>query len=283
MALLEGVAWEEAINSRRSVRSYDMREVERETMATLKRFEPGLFAPFEHDVTIRFFKATPGRRLYNTMLATPPDGAAFFASTDVRSISASGFVGELFILYATSLGLATCWFGHYSLRELERIMPHLDSEASLPKPAWGYGVGTLPGRRAICITPLGYFQPKGLRLLDRLTQSVMSNRRKPLAALIDGASEESLDPDVLYALDLARKAPSGANSQHWRFLVEPGKHSVSIAMPAGYKHIKWEHPDVDVGACACHFWLGLCLKRISSRVSLSSEEGRAVWRFEIGK
>ncbi|RJX28867.1 MAG: hypothetical protein C4554_01990 [Dethiobacter sp.] len=27
-------------------------------------------------------------------------------------------MGEMLILYATSLGLATCWFGHYTLAEL---------------------------------------------------------------------------------------------------------------------------------------------------------------------
>ncbi|MEN6378693.1 MAG: hypothetical protein ABFD15_03825 [Methanofastidiosum sp.] len=34
---------------------------------------------------------------------------AFIADTDIPSISTAGFVGEMVILYATSLKLATCW------------------------------------------------------------------------------------------------------------------------------------------------------------------------------
>ncbi|MEW5921757.1 MAG: hypothetical protein AB1796_12595 [Bacillota bacterium] len=51
-------------------------------------------------------------------------------------------------------------------------------------------------------------------------------------------------------------------------------------MPVGYKHFKWEHPDVDIGICACHFWLGLLLQNVDCRVSVNQEQGRAVWRFE---
>jgi len=52
-------------------------------------------------------------------------------------------------------------------------------------------------------------------------------------------------------------------------------------MPIGYKHIKWEHPDVDLGICACHFWRGLVMKNIDCKVPLSEEQGHAVWKFEI--
>jgi nitroreductase len=186
------------------------------------------------------------------------------------------------ILYATSLGISTCWYGHYTLEELERIMPHLGNNKNLDNPKWGYGKGVVEGERAICISPLGYWKKEGLRLTDRITGSFMSYKRKEIDALLDGEiKEESLAPEILYALDLARKAPSGANSQHWRFKVSSDLKTISIAMPVGYKHIKWEHPDVDIGICACHFWLGLMGKDIKSKVSVNEEEGRAIWRFEI--
>ena len=101
------------------------------------------------------------------------------------------------------------------------------------------------------------------------------------ALLENGVKEEDLPPEILYAFDLARKAPSAANSQHWRFTVSTDFKTISIAAPVGYKHLKWEHPDVDLGICACHFWLGLMMKNISCKVSLTEEQGRAVWKFEI--
>jgi len=277
-----GVDWETAIHTRRSTRSFELRPVAEETFSRLKGFVAEMEVPFEHDVRVRFFKADPGRRLYNNLKVAPPDNAAFIAETDIPSISAAGFVGEMVVLYATGLGLSSCWFGHYSLAELERAMPHLGSYATLPMPEWGYGAGVMQGERAICATPLGYWKREGARLLDRMQRSFMSYRRKPVSALLEGdVAVENLSSEILYALDLARKAPSALNSQHWRFTVAPDSKTVSIAMPVGYRHPKWEHPDVDIGICACHFWLGLAMKGINPAVSFAEEQGRVVWRFRV--
>ncbi|KYC44426.1 MAG: Nitroreductase family protein [Candidatus Methanofastidiosum methylothiophilum] len=278
--MLDKIDWESAINVRRSVRSYEMREVDKDSMDKLRDFINNMKAPFAHDTKIRFFKANSDKKLYSTF-NSPPDGMAFISNTNIESISKVGFIGEMIILYATSLGLSTCWYGHYSIEELERIMPHLGNNKNFDSPKWGYGKGVVEGERAICISPLGYWKKEGLRLTDRVTGSLMSYKRKDINELLEGITKESLTPELLYALDLARKAPSGANSQHWRFKISSDLKTVSIAMPVGYKHIKWEHPDVDIGICACHFWLGLMMKNIECKVSLIEEKGRAVWKFQI--
>lgn len=279
---MNGIDWETAINTRRSTRSFEMRPVEDNTMTLLKNFAQEMKVPFQHDVKIRFFKADSSRILYNSRRAPPPDHVAFMASTDLLSTSTAGFIGEMLILYAQSLGLATCWYGHYSLVELERVMQHLGTYAELPIPRWGYGKGVVSGERAICISPVGYWRKEGLRLYDRMTGTLMSYKRKPVGALLEGGiREENLPPEILYALDLARKAPSAANSQFWRFTISPDFKTVSIAMPVGYQHFKWEHPNVDIGICACHFWLGLGLKNAGCNVILTEEEARAVWRFTL--
>lgn len=279
--MIQNIDWEKAINIRRSTRSFEMRPLEQPKMDLLQRFIGSFQVPFEHDVKIRMFKSNPDRKLY-TVFSAPPDGAAFLACTDVCSISKAGFVGEMLVLYATGMGVATCWYGHYTLAELERIMPHLGEYAALSLPKWGYGKDEVEGERAICVTPLGYWRNEGVRLTDRMQESFFSFKRKPVGAFLeDGISEESLPSEILYAFDLARKAPSAANKQHWRFAVSPDYKTISIAMPVGYKHFKWEHPDVDIGICACHFWLGLVMKNVDCRVSLREEQGRAVWRFEF--
>jgi len=278
---MKSIDWEAAINIRRSSRSFEMRSVEEEKINLIKSFIKDMKVPFEHNVETRIFKANPDKKLF-TVFSSPPDGAAFISETDICSISSSGFVGEMLILYATSLGLATCWYGHYTLAELERIMPHLEENGGLSNPRWGYGTGVVQGRRAICITPLGYWNTQGLRFFDRMQQSLISYKRKPVGALLEeGISEETLPSELLYAFDLARKAPSAANSQHWRFGVSADLKIITITMPVGYKHIKWEHPNVDLGICACHFWLGLVMKKIDCKVSVFEEQGRAIWRFDI--
>jgi nitroreductase len=271
--------WAGAIERRRSTRSYAMRPVDEEKMRLLRSFLDGMRLPVSEKVAVRLFKANPDKKLYMVFDA-PPDNMAFLARTDLASISAAGFAGEIAILYAESLGLATCWYGHYESAELERVMPHLGG--ATPSVKWGYGKGAAEGVRAICVTPLGYWQREGVRLFDRVQEKLISHKRKPLEALLEGGvTPEGLSPEVRFALDLARLAPSAANSQHWRFHVGANGKAVSIAMPVGYRHIKWEHPDVDVGICASHFWLGLQMKNVECAVSLAEEEGRAVWRFEL--
>jgi nitroreductase len=278
--MLENIDWIGAIEARRSTRSYEMRPVETDKMDRLRAFADGLDLPFSQKVEARFFTANLDRKLY-MVYSSPPDNMAFVADTDVLSISAAGFVGELAILYATSLGLATCWYGHYDLAELERTMPHLGVHARESNPRWGYGKEAVEGARAICVTPLGYWKQEGVRLFDRVQETLVIHKRKPLAELTEGALD-ALPEAVRDALNLARLAPSAANSQHWRFHVDSDGGAVTIAMPEGYRHVKWEHPDVDIGICASHFWLGLTIKQVAFQLSLTEEQGRAVWRFALG-
>ena len=279
--MMRNINWENAINTRRSTRSFDMSPVEESKMVLLQKYIEEIEIPIKHNVKIRLFKANPDKKLY-TVFASPPDNMALITNTDTCSISIAGFVGEILILYATNLGLATCWYGHYTLAELERVMPHLGAYAALPNPKWGYGKNEVEGERVICISPFGYWKQQGVRLVDRIQTSFFSHKRKPIGELMENRiGEENLPEEILYALDLARKAPSGANSQHWRFAISPDFKTITIAMPVGYKHVKWEHPNVDVGICACHFWLGLTMKNIDCKVSLNADQGRAVWRFDI--
>jgi nitroreductase len=278
---LEQTDWEAAINSRRSTRSFEIQPVEELISNQLDQFIEHIKFPFDHGATIKRFKANPDKKLY-TIFNAPPDNLAFISHTDICSISKTGFVGEMIILYATSLGLATCWYGHYNLAELERVFPHLGLYAQQPLPRWGYGAGQVEGERVICITPIGYWEEKGLRLIDRMQTTLFSHRRKAIDQLLAGNSKNlDLPPHIAFALDLARKAPSGANSQHWRFSISPDYKTITVAMPEGYKHVKWEHPNVDIGICACHFWLGLKLLKIDCNINVTEEQGRAIWRFEL--
>lgn len=274
--------WDEAINKRRSCRSFEMRAVTDQTMSKLKDFTGNIPAPFSHDVEIRFFTAEAGRALSNNLRNPPPDGMGFIAGTDLLSVAKTGFVGELAILYATGLGLSTCWYGHYLLPEVERIMPHLGEYKNDPHPHYGYAKGEVEGKRAICITPIGYWEQKGARLIDRMTMNLMSFKRKPLVELMENnQNPETLLDHLRYALDLARKAPSGANSQHWRFSVSDDCKTVTIAKPVGYQHIKWEHCEVDVGICACHFWIGLQIQGIKCELDAEENQDRIMWKFKL--
>ncbi len=271
------------IDARRSARNYQMISVDRVVMDTIKDFAREIPVPFNHNVEIRFFHADPTKLLY-PLMKSPPDNIAFLAETDIISISKVGFVGEMLILYAQSRGLCTCWYGHYKLAELERLMPHLHSPDQLREAnmGFGYSKGETEGIRAICITPLGYYENSGFRLMDRITKKIISHKRKEIIELLENRDDFShLADDVLYALDLGRKAPSAANSQMWRFGFEDDFRTITIAMPQGYQHFKWEHPNVDIGICACHVWLGLIDRGYNPKVTVNEDCGRAIWKLSI--
>ncbi len=271
------------IDSRRSARSYKMISVDKEVIELTKHFAQSMSIPFNHNVEIKFFHADPTKVLY-PLMASPPDNIAFVAETDIISISKVGFIGELLILFAQNIGISTCWYGHYRLSELERLMPHLQFADHLKESNMGYGysIGITTGRRAICITPFGYYEDNGLRLMDRIMKRTVSFKRKKIEDLLENPNDyHKLPDDVLYALDLGRKAPSAANSQMWRFAFEDNFKTITIAMPVGYKHFKWEHPNVDIGICACHIWLGLIDKGYNPNVTVNEDSGRAVWRLSI--
>lgn len=271
------------IDSRRSARSYKMIPVKQDVMDAVTAFAGALPVPFEHDTEICFFRAGPTKTLY-PLMQSPPDNIAFLSKTDPISITKVGFAGELLILFAQSLGLSTCWYGHYNLAELERLMPHLQSPEQLKEAnmGFGYSKGAPEGTRAICISPLGYYEDGGLRLMDRITKKTVSHKRKDIVELLENPEDFShLTEDVLYALDLGRKAPSAANSQMWKFGLEDSYKTITVAMPRGYRHFKWEHPNVDIGICACHVWLGLIDRGCSPKVMVTDDFGRAVWRLSI--
>lgn len=273
------------IDNRRSVRSFKTDALKPEVLAILSEFSKNVRSPFACDTEIRFFKAEPTKELYKTFHA-PADNVAFLSKTDSVSIGKTGFIGELVILLAANLGVSTCWYGHYNLSELERLMPHLQNPYRLkdaPR-GCGYSKGITDGVRAICISPLGYYEPKGLRLMDRITKNVFSFKRKETKDLLENPEDMThLSDDLIYALDLARKAPSAANSQMWRFSFGNDYKSITVSMPLGYRHFKWEHPNVDIGICASHIWLALIDRGLVPSVEVYEDQGRAVFSINTIK
>lgn len=271
------------IDSRRSTRSYKMTIVDADIIDSIKDFAKSMAVPFEHNVGIKFFHSDPTKTLYMTM-KSPMHNIAFMAETDFISISKVGFIGEFLILFAQSKGLSTCWYGHYKIAELERLMPHLQSAAQLKESnmGFGYSKGVTTGTRAICVTPLGYHEEGGLRLMDRIMEKSVSFKRKEIKDLLENSNDfNKLSEDILYALDLGRKAPSALNSQMWTFAFEDDFKTIIVAMPIGYQHLKWEHPNIDIGICACHIWLGLIDKGYNPNVTVTEDSGRAIWRLSI--
>ncbi len=271
-----------AIPLRKSVRTFEAGPLPAATVDALRRFTQETAMPFDHQTRFVFFQAQPGKKLYNNGL-NPADNMAMLAQTDLLSISKAGFVGEVAMLFAVSKGLSTCWFGHYKLSELGRYVPGIASPEQIKTSTlgYGYGKGVDVGERAICCMPFGHRDAQTKRFVDYVAGK-NGARRKPLEQLMELPEKvAALSAPVRAALELARLAPSAANSQFWRFGVSDDGKTVTVAKPVGYKHFKWEHPDVDIGMCAAHLWLGLAGQGLSPEVSARLDQDRVLWSFSV--
>lgn len=276
-----------AAHNRHSIRNFLPEALPAETLTELDHFLAHLEVPFDHETEIRRFQAEPGKKLYNNGI-NAPDNLAILAQTDLVSISKAGFCGQLAVLKLTSMGVNTCWFGHYKVQELAKyIGMELATPERIKETTWrmgyGYGKGTMVdvGERAICCIACGYANPEAKRLVDKVA-SKNGIGRKPLEELMEDRSALSdLPESIVNALNEARLAPSAANSQMWRFGIRDHGATITVAKPVGYKHFKWEHPDVDIGICASHLWLALQKEGYTPKVEVRQEEDRAMWLFHI--
>jgi len=273
-----------AIPERHSTRTFLPTQLSDEEVSHVSDFVQGLALPFESGTEFRFFKALPGKGLYNNGIA-PVNNIALVAETDLVSVSKAGFVGELVMLYATSCGLSTCWFGHYKLAGLGKYIDGIATKERLKESTFGYGYGNHQdvGKRVICCIPFGRGDDASKRIIDRIMGKLRA-KRKPISELLEKNTVLSDIPsDIIEVLDSARLAPSAGNSQMWRFGYDKNTKVLTVAKPIGYKHFKWEHSDVDIGICAAHIWLGLVNKGYEPKIKTEQSEDRAFWSFEISE
>ena len=272
----------ESIPLRHSTRAFLPEPLPKELPERILEFFAGLELPFEHNVRIELFRAEPGRKLYNNGV-NPVTNLAFFAQTDLLSVAKMGFVGELVMLYAVSLGLSTCWFGHYKLAAVGKYIDGIASAERIRESTMGYGYGKQidVGERVICCMPFGFKNDQTKRLVDFVAGKNGANR-KPLAELLEKpALIGSIPAEIKQTLEVAKLAPSAANSQMWRFGFSDDFKAITVAKPVGYKHFKWEHPDADVGMCAAHVWLALLENGRVPKVDIKIDADRAFWSFNF--
>lgn len=158
-----------------------------------------------------------------------------------------GFRMEQMILYATQMGLGTCWIGGmFSEKRISEFM------------------GLTKGERIIALTPLGY---PDRSLLGKAAHDVIElgvvnfGRRKSLPEIAFnttwGTPLQSDDNELIEALDCARMAPSWANTQPWRFIVYEREVMAVGNTKVRYSNIRQgkHYYRLDVGIAMAHFFL----------------------------
>jgi hypothetical protein len=236
------------IQRRYSCRTYADRPIE----ASLRQRLEGFLArsePSPFGTTARFvlIAATPEdpqalRGLGTYGFVKRPAGYVVAAvKSGQRDMEDLGYLMEHIVLYATDLGLGTCWLGgaFTQSRFADRIALH--ASESLPAVI---AVGHIAG------------QPRWVDRLMRL--GVGSDERKPWKALFferTFATPLSHETSGVYTvpLDMVRAAPSASNRQPWRIVRDDARwHFYLQRTPtSGKPHLQ----RLDIGIAMCHWAL----------------------------
>jgi nitroreductase len=242
----------DVIRRRVSCRSFDGRPLENNMKETLRTFfRENTRGPFGNALRFELIDLTEAERAELKSLGTYGviKGASLFIAGAVvkgaRAMEDYGFGMERNILFATTLGLGTCWLG-----------------GTLNRAGFARKIALTPDEQMPAITPVGYPAEKR-SLTDRAFRFMAkSDRRKPWAELFfDGRPGNPLAKENAgaqgEALEAVRIGPSASNRQPWRIVCEGTSCHFFLARTPGYDKMLGEIrlQEVDMGIALCHFEL----------------------------
>lgn len=234
---------ETLVRSRRSVRTYDSREVSAQDLEQLTAFMEQTDNPYGIPVTFALLNAKKQGLKCPVVSGTDLYVGAKVPRTP-HAEEAFGYSFELLVLYAQSLGIGTVWIG-----------------GTMDRAAFTRAMALGEGERMPCVSPLGYPAEKMSLRETVMRKAVKADARLPFEELFfDGTfsnplTEEKADK-LAKALEMVRLAPSAVNKQPWRVVMQGNavhfylKHSKGFVSDA-----VGDMQKIDLGIALCHFAL----------------------------
>lgn len=247
---LFGTSITEIINKRLSVRTYLAQPLSPETKEMMRGFFSNQRGPFGGNVRFNLIESDLARKGSNAKLGTYGviRGASNYIVAVVekadRDLEDFGYSLEKVILYATSLGLGTCWLGGtFKKSEFGKAIVQKDHEI-------------LP-----CITPIGYPSSRRSLIDSAMRFTAGSKNRKEWEDLFFSSNfshrlSVSEAGKYVTPLEMLRLAPSASNKQPWRIVKDINKIHFYLQHTKGYaKFLAYDLQRVDMGIAMCHFEL----------------------------
>ena len=155
-----------------------------------------------------------------------------------------GYIFEKIILFATDLGVQTCWLGGtFSKGNLTELAALNENEF------------------IAIISPVGYKKGKMRVFETAIRTSAGSDKRKPWNELFFNKSMQPLSEDEAgefkAPLEMVRLGPSASNKQPWRIIKDENMFHFFICRNKGYGIIGYDLQKNDAGIAKCHFDLTL--------------------------
>lgn len=177
-------------------------------------------------------------------------------------MEALGYSFEKLILYATSLGLGTCWLG-----------------GTFNRSGFAAAMNLKEGDLFPCISPIGYpaGKKKYYRIIDEVGIKGRSEKRMERTIFFKQNFSRPLTKDdageFAFPLEMVRLAPSAVNKQPWRIVQENDAYHFYLARSLKSDNEKVDLQRVDMGIATCHFHMAVLEKELPGKFQKLAKPG----------
>lgn len=231
----------EHIKNRRSVRTFDGRELAKTDMDNLTVFAKTIENPYKIPVDFKLMNAKEYGLNCPVTVGTDLFIGGKIKCTENFSV-AFGYSFEVMVLYAESLGIGTTWLGGTMNRDAFEKAMELNSDEIMP-----------------CASPLGYPAKKMSIRESMMRKAIKADERIPFEELFfDGSFGTPLSKEKagkwVDALEMVRLAPSAVNKQPWRVVVRDNAVLFYLKRSKGFTRTSTlDMQMIDMGIALCHF------------------------------
>lgn len=222
----------EAIEKRRSRRSYRSKPLDEETMSVIKDMVAAVNEAAQLDM-IFIEDATPAFKIFTGKFSM----IAVCGPDTQKAREDSGYYGESIILQCVYHGLGTCWVsGTYNENKVYEMI-------NLPNE-----------KRLYAVIVIGYAR-KNLTVLEKTMYNTTHRKSKPYQRMFE-ICDKKLPEAYAYGMQLVEMGPSAVNRRPVKFRYENGIISAEVDEPYSDKSI-------DFGIAKLHFVLGCRAKGVN--------------------
>lgn len=165
------------------------------------------------------------------------------ADKDEKDALTFGYLFEKIVLYATSLGIQTCWLGGtFKKSDFEQNISLSDNEF-------------IP-----IVSPVGYKKDKPRVFESAMRAVIGADKRKPWGELFFETDAnvpltEVSSGSYAVPLEMVRLGPSASNKQPWRITRSGTAFHFFLSRTKGYGLTTFDMQKNDIGIAKCHFEL----------------------------
>jgi nitroreductase len=226
----------ETIYNRKSIRKYDLKQIEPSTLTEIESYIDNLSPLYEGIKTQ--FKIVSQNSVSGLFSIKAPHYILVSSETSEGYLTNAGFMLQQLDLYFSANGIGSCWQG--MAKPTKEIAQGLKYEFVIAI-AFGYPADNLH------------------------RDSILAFKRKQINQIRDSSDLDEL-------LEAARIAPSASNGQPWFFKVGGGTIHAYCVKSNLLKAMMYEKMNkIDMGIAFCHIWLAA--KHLEREIEFIHEKG----------